>query len=187
MRITTWNVNGLRAALRKGFAEHIERIGPDVLLLQEVRARPEQLPGGWARPAGWNVLWHPAERKGYAGVAVWSRRPMKLIGIGMDGEADPEGRILRVQVGEVLLASVYLPSGSHSDQRQEEKREPPLRVMEAHLGEVEARRHRTRAPRRSSVSTARSTGAETSILWYATCNPWQVCSSRRKCACTAFS
>ena len=54
MRITTWNVNGLRAALRKGFSEHLQQIAPDVILLQEVRARPEQLPDGWgvAQPSG---------------------------------------------------------------------------------------------------------------------------------------
>ena len=72
MRVTTWNVNGLRAALRKGFERHLEAIAPDVLLLQEVRARPEQLPDGWAEPDGWHAAWHPAERPGYSGVAVWS-------------------------------------------------------------------------------------------------------------------
>ena len=52
MRVTTWNVNGLRAALRKGFAEHLSTIAPDVLLLQEIRVRPDQLPEPWAAPPG---------------------------------------------------------------------------------------------------------------------------------------
>lgn len=121
MRITTWNVNGLRAALRKGFADHLARINPDVLLLQEIRATPDQLPGLWADPDGWHVVWHPAERKGYAGVAIWSRRPMKILGVGLDGEDDPEGRVLRVQIDGVQLVSIYLPSGSHSEERQTQK------------------------------------------------------------------
>ena len=62
MRIVTWNVNGLRAVIRKGFAEQIDKLQPDVLLLQEVRALREQLPKGWDAPDGWHVLWHPAER-----------------------------------------------------------------------------------------------------------------------------
>ena len=85
MRITTWNVNGLRAALRKGFADHLAEIAPDVLLLQEVRAFPQQLPDDWATPEGWHVTWHPAEKPGYAGTAVWTRQPHKVLGRGLDG------------------------------------------------------------------------------------------------------
>lgn len=122
MRITTWNVNGLRAAIRKGFADHIARIKPDVLLLQEIRVTPQQLPDEWAAPEGWHVQWHPAQRLGYAGVAVWSRQPMQVLGTGLDDDdEDPEGRVLRVKVDGVQLASVYLPSGSHSEERQGEK------------------------------------------------------------------
>jgi exodeoxyribonuclease-3 len=120
MRITTWNVNGLRAALRKGFAEFLDRLDTDVLLLQEVRALPEQLPEEWRTPTGWHVHWHPAERLGYSGVAVWSRKPFKVLGTGMDGD-DPEGRLLRVKVGDLEIASVYLPSGSSGAHRQEQK------------------------------------------------------------------
>ena len=69
MRIATWNVNGIRAALRKGFDDAVQRVAPDVLLLQEVRARPDQLPADRADPPDWRVLWRPAERPGYAGTA----------------------------------------------------------------------------------------------------------------------
>jgi len=117
IRVTTWNVNGLRAALRKGFAKHIKKIAPDVLLLQEVRAFTDQLPEGWACPKGWQVCWHPAERKGYAGTAVWSRHPVEVIGTGLDA-ADPEGRVLRVRIRGIQFASVYLPSGSSGKERQ---------------------------------------------------------------------
>ncbi len=130
MRITTWNVNGLRAALRKGFDEHIARVDPDVLLFQEVRALPEQLPMPWAAPDGWHVHWHPAQKKGYAGVAVWSRKPIKVLGTGLDSDdEDAEGRVLRVKVDGVNLVSVYLPSGSSGDHRQAEKEKWMKRFM----------------------------------------------------------
>lgn len=122
MRITTWNVNGLRAALRKGLPEQIEAIRPDVLLLQEIRVRPEQLPSEWASPEGWHVTWHPAERPGYAGTAVWSRVPHQVVARGLDDDTpDDEGRVLRVKVDGVQLVSVYLPSGSSSEARQVSK------------------------------------------------------------------
>jgi exodeoxyribonuclease-3 len=120
MRITTWNVNGLRAALRKGFADIIEQLAPDVLLLQEVRALPEQLPEDWAAPDGWHVYWHPAEKKGYSGTAIWSRSPIEILGTGLDKE-DPEGRIVRALTNGVEVVSVYLPSGSSSEVRQQVK------------------------------------------------------------------
>ena len=120
MRITTWNVNGMRAALKKGFAEIIERVQPDVLLLQEIRVLPEQLPKEWVAPEGWHVHWHPAERKGYSGTAIWSRHPIKILATGLDA-ADPEGRVLRAEVAGAEVVSVYLPSGSSSDERQQAK------------------------------------------------------------------
>lgn len=123
MRITTWNVNGLRAALRKGFAETLGSINPDVLLLQEIRVKPEQLPTEWAAPEGWYVEWHPAERKGYSGTAIWSRFPIKVLSRGIDGprKDDEEGRVLRVRIERTEIVSVYLPSGSSSEARQKAK------------------------------------------------------------------
>lgn len=124
MRIATWNVNGLRAALRKGFAEHIERVNADVLLLQEVRALPEQLPKQWQEPAGWDVIWHPAQKKGYSGTAIWAKDSMekKLAEEARGaGEDDPEGRVVVAKVNGVRVVSVYLPSGSSGDHRQAEK------------------------------------------------------------------
>ncbi|MEQ9205816.1 MAG: exodeoxyribonuclease III [Phycisphaerales bacterium] len=120
MRIATWNVNGLRAALKKGLPEHLDRIDPNVLLMQEVRALPEQLPADWQEPNGWNCLWHPAEKKGYSGTAIWSRVGIKEEGRGA-GEGDPEGRVIVARVGKLRVVSVYLPSGSSGDHRQAEK------------------------------------------------------------------
>ncbi len=121
MRITTWNVNGLRAALKKGFGDCLAQLSPDVLLLQEIRSRPEQLPSLWQQPVGWQVHWRPAEKGGYAGTAIWSRRPLEILETGWDGEPDLDGRILRARVGELELVCVYLPSGSASPERQEIK------------------------------------------------------------------
>lgn len=119
MRITTWNVNGIRAAVRKGFWEHVRRIRPDVLLLQEVRARPADLPEDLASPRGWEVSWHAAAKPGYAGTAVWSRRPFRVAARGLGGGRDDhEGRLLMIRVEGVRIASVYLPSGSSGDHRQ---------------------------------------------------------------------
>ncbi|MCB9673810.1 MAG: endonuclease/exonuclease/phosphatase family protein [Alphaproteobacteria bacterium] len=113
-------MNGLRAAVGKGFGEHLEALGPDVLLLQEVRARPGQLPGAWSAPPAWHALWHPAEQPGYAGVAVWSRTPAEILETGL-GTADPEGRVLRVRVGWLQVVSLYVPSGSSGELRQATK------------------------------------------------------------------
>ena len=124
MRIATWNVNGLRAAIKKGFGDVLQQISPDVLLLQEIRVTPEQLPAEWQEPKGWHVAWHPAEKKGYSGTAVWSRSPIEDESRGLTKtDSDPEGRILTVRTADMSLASVYLPSGSSGPERQAIKEE----------------------------------------------------------------
>ena len=120
MRIATWNVCGLRAALRKGFERHLALLSPDLLMLQEIRTRPDQLPEPHAAPPGWHVLWHPAEKAGYAGTALWSRTPLEEVGRGLD-EADPDGRVLQARVGGLTAVVVYLPSGSSGPERQAAK------------------------------------------------------------------
>ncbi len=118
MRIATWNVNGLRAAHRKGFEQHIGRVKPDVLLMQEVRALPEQLPESMRYPEGWCTIWHPAEKKGYSGTAIWVvGDELKEESRGI-GQSDLEGRVVVARVGPVRVVSVYLPSGSSGDARQ---------------------------------------------------------------------
>ena len=118
---TTWNVNGLRAAIRKGLGAWIEEHQPDVLMLQEVRALPEQLPDEWRAPKGWHVTWHPAEKKGYSGVATLTRGPHEVLSRGIAGAPDPEGRVLEVRYRGVRFVNVYLPSGSSKPERQAEK------------------------------------------------------------------
>lgn len=120
MRIATWNVNGLRAALRKGFYQQLTRFKPDVLMLQEVRALPEQLPKNRANPRNWHVLWHPAEKLGYSGTAIWSQYPIEELGRGI-GDSDTEGRVIHARIKGIHIVSVYLPSGSSGDHRQAAK------------------------------------------------------------------
>ena len=121
MRILTWNVNGLRAALRKGYESHVERLDADACMLQEIRVLPEQLPDEWNPPPGWHVHWHPAERKGYSGTATLARTPLKMVGTGIDGEDDPEGRVLVTRLEGIDLVNIYLPAGASSPEAQKRK------------------------------------------------------------------
>ena len=121
MRIVTWNVNGIRAAIRKGLDKFIDKMNADVLMLQEVRCLPEQLPKDWKVPEGYEMILHPAEKKGYSGVATLSKGPMKEQGRGMKGSLDPtdsEGRVLITEHDDLLLVNTYLPSGSSKEERQ---------------------------------------------------------------------
>ena len=121
MRILTWNVNGLRAAIRKGFERHIERLRPDVMMLQEVRALPEQLPDAWCEPEDWHVLWHPAEKKGTRGSPPQSNAAETDCYWASTAADDPEGRVLFTRTDDVDLLNIYLPSGSSSDAAQVKK------------------------------------------------------------------
>ncbi len=116
MRIIGWNVNGLRACVKKGFMEFLEASDADVLCLQEVRALPEQLEQHVRSPEGWHASFSPAERKGYSGVAVFSREPPDRVetALGID-EYDVEGRLLIAHFGRMAIASVYFPKGSGTE------------------------------------------------------------------------
>ena len=73
MRLISWNVNGIRAAAKKGFLDWFAEASPDVLCVQETRARPEQLSEALLQPPGYHTYWNAAERKGYSGVTTWSK------------------------------------------------------------------------------------------------------------------
>ena len=120
MRLVTWNLNGIRAAIRKGLDDFVERINPDILLLQEVRALPEQLPKDWTSPMP-HTLMHPAEKKGYSGVATWSKESFDEMGRGISTTLDyddTEGRMLHTYHNGIHCLNCYLPSGSSGDVRQ---------------------------------------------------------------------
>lgn len=120
MRIFSWNLNGIRAAVKNGFFEWLEQEKPDVLLLQEVRCAREDLQPEWLAPLGYTSFWHPAVKKGYSGVAIYSRLPIDeasvVYGIGAD-EFDSEGRFLAVTVGKLILASAYFPNSQRDTLR----------------------------------------------------------------------
>ena len=116
LKVTTFNVNGLRSALRKGLREWAARELPDVLLLQEVRADP--MPEALA-DLGYESAWFPARKAGYSGVAILSRAGLTDVRVGMEhSEMDEEGRVLSAVVRGVRFVSVYLPSGSSGEVRQ---------------------------------------------------------------------
>lgn len=122
LTVTTVNVNGLRAAAKKGFLPWLEATTADVVCLQEVRAEAAQLPAEVRAPEGWHVLHAPAAAKGRAGVSLYSRREpsARRIGFGSQ-EFDGSGRYAEIDLPGVTIASLYLPSGEVGTERQEEK------------------------------------------------------------------
>ena len=98
----------------------VQKVRPQVILLQEVRAFPEDLPAPWADPPRWHVVWNPAEKPGYSGTAIWSRSPIEVLETGLGGP-DQEGRVIVARTGGVVVGCLYLPSGSSSEARQKVK------------------------------------------------------------------
>jgi exodeoxyribonuclease-3 len=117
MKIISYNVNGIRAAISKGFLDWLQQANPDVICLQEIKATPDQIPTLDIELAGYPYhYWFPAEKKGYSGVAILSKtKPKKVVfGTGIS-HMDFEGRNLRVDFDDISVMSLYLPSGTNSD------------------------------------------------------------------------
>lgn len=115
-RVLSWNVNGLRACERAGFRTQLRRLRPDVIGLQEVRALPEQLIPALRRPRNWSTYFAPAERKGYSGVGLFSRRAADAVVTSLgESRFDVEGRVQIVRFGRLVIANVYFPNGSGRD------------------------------------------------------------------------
>ncbi|MDY0076901.1 MAG: exodeoxyribonuclease III [Bacteroidales bacterium] len=119
MKIISYNVNGIRAAINKGFLEWLAASNADIVCLQEIKAMHEQIPLLDFDALGYHHFWYPAQKKGYSGVAILSKQmPDNLVyGMGME-EYDREGRFLRADFGDLSVASIYHPSGSSGDERQ---------------------------------------------------------------------
>jgi exodeoxyribonuclease-3 len=117
MRLVSWNVNGLRAALRKGFTDILERDPPDVICLQETKLQAHQLPPELADRPGWRAWWSHAKRPGYSGVAVLSRREPLSVKEGFCGRYVDEGRTLVADFGDFLLFNGYFPNGGQGPDR----------------------------------------------------------------------
>lgn len=123
MKIISYNVNGIRAALKKGFKEWLIEENPDVLCLQELKAQPEQIEPFY-QDLGYNMYCETAEKKGYSGVAILSKhQPIHIeYGCGND-KYDSEGRVIRADFKDFSVISVYMPSGTSGDIRQDFKYE----------------------------------------------------------------
>lgn len=115
MRLISWNVNGIRAALNKGFAERVAEMEPDILCLQETKAQDDQVALALQELEGYHLYTNSAERKGYSGTAIITRKePLEVtpdIGIA---EHDLEGRVLRAELDDFHLVTVYTPNSGNA-------------------------------------------------------------------------
>lgn len=109
MKLISWNVNGLRAAVRKGFLEYLDKEMPHILCLQETRCLPDDIEQLW--PARYTTYWNPAEKKGYSGTTIFTKtRPLNVTQ-GMNKPIhDREGRVLTAEFDEFYLVNVYVPN-----------------------------------------------------------------------------
>ena len=119
MRVISINVNGIRAAHRKNFFIWLQKQDADIVCVQETKAQVEQLTEEIIKPKGYYSYFNDALKKGYSGVAIYSRiKPDKIIDKIGWREADDEGRYLQANFGKLSIVSLYLPSGSSSEERQ---------------------------------------------------------------------
>lgn len=119
LRIITYNINGIRAAIRKGFAEWLGTNPADVICLQEIKAQDEDINTAVINKAGYHLYTFSAERKGYSGVAILSRIvPDKIVFGNKNRQSDEEGRMIRADFADLSIMSVYFPSGTSGDVRQ---------------------------------------------------------------------
>lgn len=119
MKIITYNINGFRAALQKDFLNWASATQVDILCLQEIKATEEQVDLTSFQELGYEVFWHPAQRKGYSGVAILTKqKPLQVeYGCGVS-RFDEEGRVLRADFNDFSVLTTYMPSGSSSEERQ---------------------------------------------------------------------
>lgn len=122
MKIISYNVNGIRAAVNKGFTEWLQASGADLICIQETKAQPDQIPILEFKAAGYDCYAFSAQKKGYSGVAILSRIAAENVRFGMGIEKyDSEGRFLRADIGDLSIVSVYHPSGTSGELRQDFK------------------------------------------------------------------
>lgn len=118
MRLISWNVNGIRAVAQKGFLESFFSFDADIICLQETKANPDQYPPEAAEIPGYRGYFHAAERKGYSGTALYTRKaPLSVtFGLGED-RFDHEGRTIRADYGDFILYNIYFPNGGQGPER----------------------------------------------------------------------
>lgn len=124
MRIISYNVNGIRAAISKGLLEWLDGVSPDVVCFQELKATPDQIPVMEIEAMGYHCYWFSAKKKGYSGVGILSKKEPDNVVFGMNNALyDDEGRFLRADFGDLSVVSVYHPSGTTGEERQDFKME----------------------------------------------------------------
>lgn len=119
LKILSWNVNGIRAAQRKGFLEWLKAEQPDMVFIQETKAEKEQLEEELLIPEGYHTYWNSSKgKKGYSGTALFTRhKPSRVsYGLGVE-EFDQEGRTLVAEFGDLVLMGIYFPNGKASEER----------------------------------------------------------------------
>ena len=122
MKILCWNVNGIRAAQKKGLLDWLAKESPDILGVQETKAHPDQLDMNLLNPPGYQTFWNSAERKGYSGVALFAKKkPLQVKkGFGV-ARFDSEGRVIEIEYPEFTLLNIYFPNGKSGDERLQYK------------------------------------------------------------------
>lgn len=121
-KIISANLNGIRSAAKKGFFEWMEKENPDIVCVQELKAQAPDMTPGFLQPHGYHGHFHYAEKKGYSGAGVYSKKKPDSVQIGFGSEEfDAEGRYVRCDFDDISVISVYCPSGSSSPERQEAK------------------------------------------------------------------
>ncbi len=116
--IYSWNVNGIRAAQKKGLLDWVEQVDADILCFQETKAHPDQLDEALTNPEGYQVHWSSAERKGYSGVGLYTRLEPRSVTLGLGVEAfDREGRTIVADYGDFILINAYFPNGARDHSR----------------------------------------------------------------------
>lgn len=122
LKIITYNVNGIRSAVSKGFADWLKATDADIVCLQEIKAASEQIPVELFEELGYAHYWFPAQKKGYSGVGILSRQQPKHVEYGCGISIyDAEGRVIRADYENFSVMSVYMPSGTTGDVRQDFK------------------------------------------------------------------
>lgn len=122
MKLISWNVNGIRAAEKKGFRDWFENCDADIICVQETKAKVEQVSEALKTGYGYHAYWHSAERPGYSGVATFCRDEPLYVqqGLGID-RFDREGRVLITEHEQFLLYNIYFPNGQKNDERLQYK------------------------------------------------------------------
>lgn len=118
MKIISYNVNGIRAAVKKGLMDWLDAAAPDVLCLQETKAQPDQIDHELIKGSGYHGYYHSAQKKGYSGVAILTKQQPDHVEIGCGIDyIDFEGRIIRADYGDLSVMSVYIPSGTNIERQ----------------------------------------------------------------------